>query len=99
MSGVLAKIFLSMIIVLQDGILVYSYHTSGGVCVFIPFVGNFTTKLTACYPMNIASYLLCRCKYSVDASTLQPAAMWLKVSWTTTNKFFKNEFKLLAFEI
>ena len=43
------------------------YHTSG--CVFIPFVGNFTAKLTAYYPMNIAGHpvtlmqIASRCPY------------------------------------
>ena len=75
MSGLLAEIFLSVNL---NPTRWFSrlYLPHFGVCVH-----TICWELNDQYfPMNIAT-LLCRCKYSVDASTLQPALMWLTVSW------------------
>ena len=54
MSGLLAKIFLSVII--ESHKMVFSFIFTTLRYVFIPFVGNFTTKLMAYYPMNTAGH-------------------------------------------
>ena len=53
MSGVLAEIFLSVII--ESHMMVFSFIFTTLRCV-CSFVGDFTTKLTAYNPMNIAGH-------------------------------------------
>ena len=82
-SGLLAKIFLSLIIEWSHKKMVFSFifATLRVVCSYY-LLGTSQPSSRHTTQWTRLATLLCRWKYSVDASTVQPAVMWhVTVSW------------------